>query len=48
MLWTIILALIILWIIGWSFHVAGNLIHALLVLALIVLVINLVMGRRAA
>jgi hypothetical protein len=46
MLWTIFAILLILWLLGWGFHVAGNLIHLLLVIALIVLVINLVTGRR--
>jgi hypothetical protein len=48
MLWTIFVILLILWILGFSLHVAGSLIHLLLVFALIVLVINLVTGRRAA
>jgi uncharacterized membrane protein YtjA (UPF0391 family) len=47
MLWTIFVILLILWLLGFGFHVAGSLIHLLLVLALIVLVINLVTGRRA-
>jgi hypothetical protein len=47
MLWTIFVILLVLWILGFSFHVAGSLIHLLLVVALIVLVINLVSGRRA-
>ncbi|MBV9086749.1 MAG: lmo0937 family membrane protein [Acidobacteria bacterium] len=46
MLWTIFAILIILWLLGWGFHVAGGLIHLLLVIALIVLVVNLVTGRR--
>lgn len=46
MLWTIFAILIILWLLGWGFHVAGSLIHLLLVIALIVVVINLWMGRR--
>jgi len=46
MLWTIIGILIILWILGFSFNV-GNLIHLLLVVALIVLIIKLVTGGRA-
>ncbi|HKV91415.1 MAG TPA: lmo0937 family membrane protein [Candidatus Angelobacter sp.] len=46
MLWTIFAILIILWLLGWGFHVAGGLIHILLVIALIVAVINLVSGRR--
>jgi hypothetical protein len=47
MLWTIFAILIILWLLGWGFHVAGSLIHILLVIALVVAVINLVSGRRA-
>ncbi len=46
MLWTIFAILLILWLLGWGFHVAGNLIHALLVIALILLIINLATGRR--
>ena len=38
MLWTIIIILFILWILGFSFKVGGNLIHILLVIALVVLV----------
>jgi hypothetical protein len=48
MLWTIFAILIILWLLGWGFHVAGSFIHLLLVVALIVAVINLVSGRKAA
>ncbi len=48
MLWTIFAILIILWLLGWGFHVAGALIHLLLVIALVVLIINLVTGRRSA
>ena len=47
MLWTIFVILLILWLLGFSFHVAGSLIHLLLVIALIVLVVNLVTGRRS-
>jgi hypothetical protein len=36
-----------LWLLGFSLHVAGGLIHLLLVVALVVLVINLVSGRRS-
>jgi len=46
MLWTIFAILIILWLLGWGFHVAGGLIHLLLVIGLLVAVINLVTGRR--
>jgi hypothetical protein len=47
MLWGIFVILVILWLLGFTFHVAGSLIHLLLVIALIVLVINLVSGRRS-
>jgi uncharacterized protein DUF5670 len=46
MLWTIFVVLVILWLLGFTLHVAGGLIHLLLVIALVVLVINLVSGRR--
>jgi hypothetical protein len=46
MLWTIFAILIVLWLLGWGFHVAGSMIHLLLVIALIVAVINLVSGRK--
>ncbi|MGO9646645.1 MAG: lmo0937 family membrane protein [Terriglobales bacterium] len=48
MLWTIFVVLLILWVLGFSLHVAGGLIHLLLVVALVILVINLVSGRRVA
>jgi uncharacterized membrane protein YtjA (UPF0391 family) len=48
MLWTIFVILLVLWLLGFSFHVAGGLIHLLLVVALVVLVINLLSGRRSA
>ncbi|MFZ0479159.1 MAG: lmo0937 family membrane protein [Terriglobales bacterium] len=47
MLWTIFVVLLILWLLGFSLHIAGGLIHLLLVVALVILVINLVSGRRA-
>ena len=46
MLWTLIVILVVLWLLGFSFHIAGGLIHLLLVIALIVLVVQLVSGRR--
>ncbi len=46
MLWTIFAILLILWLLGWSFHIAGSLIHILLVIAIVVAVINLITGRR--
>ena len=46
MLWTICAVLGILWLLGFSFHVGGGLIHLLLVIAVVVLVFNLLSGRR--
>lgn len=48
MLWTVFVILLLLWILGFSFHVAGSLIHLLLVVAVVVLLINLITGRRTA
>jgi hypothetical protein len=46
MLWTIFVIVLVLWLLGFSFHVAGSLIHLLLVVAVIILVFNLITGRR--
>jgi hypothetical protein len=46
MLWTIFVIILILWLLGFSFHIAGGLIHILLVIAVVVLIINLLSGRR--
>jgi hypothetical protein len=47
MLWTIFVVLLVLWLLGFLTHVAGGLIHILLVVAVVVLIINLLSGRRA-
>jgi DnaK suppressor protein len=47
MLWTIVAVLIILWLLGFSLHIAGGLIHLLLVVAVVVIIFNLLSGRRA-
>ncbi|MGA2889619.1 MAG: lmo0937 family membrane protein [Terracidiphilus sp.] len=47
MLWIVFAIILILWLLGFSLHIAGSLIHLLLVVALIVLVINLLTGRRS-
>lgn len=41
MLWTVITILFVLWLLGFSFKVGGNLIHVLLVIALIVFIVRL-------
>ena len=48
MLWTIFVIILVLWILGFSFHIAGGLIHLLLVIAVIVLIFNLIAGRRSS
>jgi hypothetical protein len=47
MLWTIIVILFVLWLLGLLVHVGGALIHLLLVLAVVVFIVNLLRGRRA-
>lgn len=46
MLWTIVVVLLVLWALGLIAGIGGGLIHALLVLAVIVIVVNLLTGRR--
>jgi hypothetical protein len=49
MLWTIFVILLVLWLLGLvSSYTLGGYIHILLVVALVVLVVNLVTGRRGA
>ena len=46
MLWTIISILLVLWVLGIAVHVAGGLIHLLLVLAVILVLVRLITNRR--
>jgi len=46
MLWTILVILLILWLLGFSMKIGGGLIHLILVIAVIILVIQLLTGRR--
>ena len=46
MLWTIVAVLLVLWLLGFSLHVAGGLIHLLLVVAVVMVIVNLLGGRR--
>jgi hypothetical protein len=48
MLWTLIVLLLLFWLLGFAFHVAGGIIHVLLVIAVILLLVNLISGRRTA
>ena len=48
MLWTIFVILLVMWLLGMvSSYTMGGFIHILLVIALVVLVINLISGRRS-
>ena len=47
MLWTIFVIILVLWLLGFSLHIAGGLIHLLLVVALVVLIFNLLSGRKS-
>ncbi len=47
-LWIIVVVLVVLWLLGWlAFHIGGGLIHLLLIVAIIVLLYNLFVGRRS-
>jgi hypothetical protein len=47
MIWTIVVILVVLWLLGLTANIAGGAIHILLVLALVVLAINFLQGRRS-
>lgn len=46
-LWTVVVVIVVLWLLGFILHVGGALIHLLLIVALIVLLYNLFVGGRA-
>ncbi len=46
MLWTLVAVFLILWLLGFSLTLGGSLIHLLLVIALVLVIVNLVSGRR--
>lgn len=47
MLWTIFVILLVLWLLGLvSGYTLGNFIHVLLVIALVILILNIIQGRR--
>jgi len=46
MLLTIAIILLILWALGFAINIGGGLIHILLVIALIVFIYNMIVGRR--
>ncbi|MDQ0158884.1 lmo0937 family membrane protein [Alkalibacillus sp. S2W] len=47
MLWTIIIIILALWLIGFVLEIAGGLIHLLLVVAGIVFIYQLITGKRS-
>ena len=47
MLWTILMVILILWLLGLVGGIGGSLIHLLLVIAAVVLILQLISGRRA-
>ena len=47
MLYTIVAILLVLWLLGFSMHVGGGLVHTLLVIAAVVFLFNLISGRRS-
>jgi hypothetical protein len=47
MLWTILVILVILWLLGFALKIGGGLIHLVLVIAVILLIVQLITGRRA-
>lgn len=47
MVYTIIAVLIVLWLLGFLAHIGGGLVHILLVVALVLFIYNLIVGRRA-
>jgi hypothetical protein len=46
MLWTIVVILLVLWLLGFSLHIGAGLIHLLLIVALVVGLVQLFSGRR--
>lgn len=46
MLWTLLAILLVLWLLGFLLHIGGSLIHILLIVAAVVLIIQLLTGRR--
>ena len=46
MLWTLIVLLLLFWVLGFAFDVAGGLIHLLLLVVVVMFLFNLIRGRR--
>jgi len=48
MIWTIVVVLLVLWLLGFIVYPVGSLIHILLVIALVVVIVRLLQGRKIA
>lgn len=48
MLWTLIVVLVVLWIVGLAFKVAAGAIHILLAVAIILFIVQMLSGRRSS
>lgn len=48
LLWLVIVALVIFWVLGFAFKIGGGLIHIILVVAVIVFIFQLLTGRKGA
>jgi hypothetical protein len=48
MLWTLVVLLLILWALGLAFKIAAGAIHLLLVIAVVLIIVNLITGRRTS
>ena len=46
MLWTLVVLLLLFWVLGFAFDVAGGIIHVLLVIAAVLFLVTLISGRR--
>jgi len=46
MLWTLIGLLLLFWLLGFAFHIAGGIIHVLLVIAVVLFLVNMISWRR--
>ena len=46
MLWTLVVLLVVFWLLGFAFDVAGGIIHVLLVIAAVLFLVQLISGRR--
>jgi Family of unknown function (DUF5670) len=47
LIWTVVVVLFVLWLLGFALQIGGGLIHLLLIVAIIGIVYNLLVGRRA-